>query len=90
MIGTFLATFCTLSWKIFNRGVQSKSSRESVSDSKCELKVFAILMFWANCQRFHPKQILNYQSGVGKVRFKSSSKKDLNLKKDLNFQNAPA
>ena len=46
-------------------------------------------MFWANSQRFHPKQILNYQSGVGKVRFKSSSKKDLNLKKDLNFQNVP-
>ena len=71
MAGKFVATFCTLPSKIFNWGVQLNSSREYVSNSEYELKVFAILMFCGKISPFSfkanfewPKQWLLEKCGL--------------------------
>ena len=51
-LAKFLTIFCTLPSEIFDWRGQSNSSRESVTDSKCQSKVFAILMFWVKIAPF--------------------------------------
>ena len=58
-----LITFCTLSKEIFDRNGQSNSSRESVTDSKRELKICAIKMFSVKTSPFSFKAIFQSPNG---------------------------
>ena len=58
-----LIMFCTLSKEIFDRNGPSNSSRESVTDWKYELKIFAIKMFSVKISLFSFKVIFQSPNG---------------------------
>ena len=64
---------------------QLNNPRESVIDSKYELKVFAIIMFSVKSYRFDSRQFLSHQGNACKKSTAYSfSKKYLNLGRSLN------
>ena len=62
-LGKLLIIFCTLSKEIFDRSGQSNSSRESVTDSKYKLNIFAIKMFSVKISPFLFKAIFQSLNG---------------------------